>query len=396
MSVLILGSGVQGSVMATELVKDPDVSEVRIGDLSLDRAKQLAERLKSKKISVHRVNAGNIDDVVSAGKGTNLIVNASLPRFNLKVMEAALKCGAHYQDLTHCDNWEEQMDEKLDATWKKAGLTALFDTGQCPGITNVMAAHAADQLDRVDKIYVRFGSKTLKEPKEYISTWSPQVDWSEYSGQHQLYEGGKLTERKVMEVYDFPEPVGSVTLVNHLHNEIVDFPRYIGKGLNYAVFEFPVDPIRDFIDRIGMMSMNPIDVKGVKVAPRDVWLALIPPTPSMEEMERKYKAGVLGEHILILAVEVDGKKAGKKVKHDTYCYMPSIDVMQKKMPGSTTTSYVTGIPALIFTRMLCKGEIKTRGVFPPEILTPEVRKKFITELAKYDIFLTEKVERDIT
>jgi len=84
------------------------------------------------------------------------------------------------------------------------------------------------------------------------------------------------------------------------------------------------------------------------------------------------------------------------VKHDTYCYMPSIDVMQKKMPGSTTTSYVTGIPALIFTRMLCKGEIKTRGVFPPEILTPEVRKKFITELAKYDIFLTEKVERDIT
>ncbi|UCE16742.1 MAG: hypothetical protein JSV12_03840 [Candidatus Bathyarchaeota archaeon] len=55
MSVLILGTGVQGSVMATEIVKDPDISEVRIGDLSSDRAKQLAKRLKSKKVSVHRV-----------------------------------------------------------------------------------------------------------------------------------------------------------------------------------------------------------------------------------------------------------------------------------------------------------------------------------------------------
>lgn len=400
MKILIVGSGAQGSVIDTELVKNPKVSEVRLADIDFGKVKWLAGRLKSEKVSSQRVNANNPEDLLRAAKDVDVVVNSTLPTFNLKIMDAALRSGAHYQDLA-CG--PESVDVaipkqlKLSGKWEDAGLTALINTGLSPGITNVLAAYAADRLDRVDEIRIRFGDKTLKESKEYISMWCPEVDWA--LEEPVVFENGKFRKVPLFsgeEVYTFPDPVGPQTVFWYEHEEVVTLAHFIGKGLRYVDLKGPIDPVEKTIYQLGLLSDKPIDVKGVKAAPRDVFLKLIPPTPSMEEVESKFKAGMFGEDVWFSVVDVKGEKAGEKLNYILYNEGLSLREIQERLPGANPVSYVTGVPAAILAGMLGKGEIKTRGVIAPEFLEPEVRERFLAELAEKGIKIRERVERYLT
>lgn len=54
---------------------------------------------------------------------------------------------------------------------------------------------------------------------------------------------------------------------------------------------------------------------------------------------------------------------------------------------------MTGISATIFTKMLGKGEMKIKGVIPPEGLTQEIRETFLVRLAEKGFVYNEIVER---
>jgi len=216
MKILVVGTGAQGSVIATELVRSPGVSEVRLSDIDLGKAKRLAERLKSEKVHTHRVDAN------------------WRPQFNLNIMEASLKVGAHYQDLASYPT--EQL--ALSDRWKEAGLTALIDTGVSPGFTNVLAAQAADKLDRVEEIRIRlWGGVESKEPTSF---WSPETAWTDMAAEPIVYENGEYKEVPPFsgeEAYNFPDPVGQQTVFWHSHEEPETIPRFIGKGVKYVDFK---------------------------------------------------------------------------------------------------------------------------------------------------------------
>jgi len=184
MKILIVGCGAVGSVIASELVKDREIDEVKCADVDLQKAKQLTHGLKN--ASACQVNAGNIDDLVKVAKGVSVVVNATLPKFNLNIMDAALKSGAHYLDMASgidpepYESLELEMNKQFDQNdkWKDAGLTALLGGGISPGTTNVLAAHAADRLDRVYEIRIRHGYRVLEKPSQKISTWCPEISWA--------------------------------------------------------------------------------------------------------------------------------------------------------------------------------------------------------------------------
>jgi len=393
MKILIVGVGAQGSVIATEIVKSPEVSEVRLSDIDLKKAEKLAKRLKSEKVSTHRVDANIVNDIMRTAKGADIIVNATTwnAKFNLNIMEAALKGGAHYQDLASYP--PQQL--KLSDRWKEAGLTALIDTGVSPGFTNVLAAQAADKLDRVEEIHIRLWAAAESEAP--VSLWSPETAWGDMAAEPIVYENGEYKEVPPFsgeEVYTFPDPIGTQTVYMHSHEEPETLPRFIGKGVRYVDFKMggPDFPIAKAIIEFGLMSDKPINVKGVKVAPRDIFLALVPPTPSMEEMEKTIKAGMLSMRGCV-AADVKGKKGDAKMRYIHYSLFPDIKELMKRMPGANPVAYVTSVPASVFTRMLAKGEIETRGVIAPEALEPEVRKAFLAELAGKGITVHERMER---
>ena len=395
MKVLVVGTGAIGIVVASELAKSPEVEEVRVADINLERARWLGDWLKSEKVSAHRVDAGKSDDVVRVAQGVDVIINTTLPRFNLTIMDAASKAKANYVDLALDDYSSFLKQLELNDKWKEAELTALLNAGSSPGITNVLAAHAADRLDRLDAIRIRIFDSV--ESKEIVSTWSPEVMWDDMATEPIVYENGELKRVPLFsgeETYNFPDPIGSQTVVAHVHEEPVTLPRFIGKALKYVDLKLgtPDLPIIKFAVQLGLMSDESVDVRGVEVTPRDLFLKLIPPTLSFEEVENKIKAGTLIDARECYVVEVEGEKAGKKMTYISYVLFPSLREVQKRLSGATHESYVTGISAAIFAKMVCMGDIQARGVIFPECLNLEARETFLAKLAEKGIKIQERVE----
>ncbi len=197
MKVLIVGCGEQGATIARYLIEKRDVEEVRLADIDLKRADTLAKSLKSSKVSSYRVDAGNVKEMLKVAEGVDIIVNAVLPRFDLLIMEVALKSKANYVDMASGPPYvtDEQLGQ--NEKWKKAGLTALINTGISPGITNVLIARAADQLDSVEEVLIRTAVKILPgtrvyEGKElFLETWSPETMWQDFIEPPVIFEEWK-------------------------------------------------------------------------------------------------------------------------------------------------------------------------------------------------------------
>lgn len=393
--MLVLGGyGAQGSATVMWLVKEPDVSEVICAGRSLKKAKRFADKLKSDKVRPMKVDAWKPDEVHEAAKGVDLVINMTAAWIGersptLDVMDAALKNGAHYLDAAAAMREEEDRMLELSDRWKNAGLTAVFDLGKTPGITNMYARYAADRLDRVDEIHVKTCLDVISE-KEFLVTWSPVAALPGWSEVGLVYENGKYKEVPPFsgeDVYTFPnDPKGPCTGYLADHEEVWTLPRFI-KGVRYVEFKHYSHRLSIF-RALGMLfgSDKPIDVKGVKVAPLDVLLALVPPPAELPE---KIKAGLVDDIYSCGVVEVKGEKAGRETLYTLSCPVSLRDV-DRILPGSQPESILVGTPPAVAATMLTRGEIKIRGVMPAECLDPD---PFLTKLAEKGIRTYEKMER---
>jgi saccharopine dehydrogenase (NAD+, L-lysine-forming) len=383
MKVLVLGAGAVGTVICGDLVNAPRISEIVCADINIDRAKQLAKNLKSDKVTPKKVDANNSDQLTKALKEVDIVANVALPTFNLKVMDAALKNGAHYIDNAVYESVNNEL--AFDDAYKDAGLTALLNLGEDPGLSNIFARYAADRMDRVNEIRIRDGETCESEKYSFIATFSPQVFLGgEIFFKPLIFENGKFKNLPPFsgeEVYNFPEPMGPLHVYCTDHEEVETLPRFIKKGVKYSDFKLAFSPeivaLLKTLNELGLMSQEPIDVKGVKVSPLDVFISLIP-TPV--EIGGKVKG-----YACILA-DVKGEKGDEKMNYIVYTFMSHSEAYKKL--GVTATAYLTGIPAAVGAEMLADGGIKRRGVFPPEVLDPE---PFLARIRKRGIPIYEKV-----
>jgi len=177
--VLVVGAGAHGAPCASILARETDVAEIVLGDIDLDVANKVKDKIKSSKISTMKIDVVKIEDLDRGAKGADVVINLTLSRLNANIMKAALRNGAHYVDTAFDEPIWPQIIEKqpleFDNEFKEAGLTALIACGGSPGITNVLARYICDKLDRVDEIMIRVGNKSLKESKEPVKGWEP--DW---------------------------------------------------------------------------------------------------------------------------------------------------------------------------------------------------------------------------
>ena len=394
--ISILGIGAQGSVIAKLLSDSSDVSEVVCGDLNIERIKGLKDRLKDDKITVLKVDATKREDLIKATKGMDLVVNA-LPGFNLRVMGAALESGSHYVDLASNYPVVECISEQLglDAKWKNVGLTAVIEMGSTPGVSNVMARYVSDQFDTVEQIHVRCGWRDLGESdailRPWSPGWSPEIALLDYANEPIIFEDGKLKTVPIfsgVEKYEFPSPVDEQVLSWHMHEEPVTLSRFIGKGVKCVDFKYPVDPIAAALIKMNFASQVPVDVKGAKVAPLDVFVKLAPEAPeTVEEADMVAQGGESGR-VVCLIVDVSGEKKGKNAAHSVYTTSDTREMFQK----FSTTNIDVALPAAITALMIVRGELDTKGVLAPECLPPE---RILAELSRRGIRFYERVVREL-
>jgi len=385
--------------MCTDLVKHPKISEVICAGRRLEQAKRFANRLKSEKLSTRTVDLTNVEELRKTVKDVDVVINAASYIYNLRIMKAAAESGASYQELALGQSLEApnvpleralEMELEFNEKFKNAGTVALINTGMDPGITDIIAGYAADKLDHVYE--VRMKDCDVIKSKKPISTWAPDLLWVDMIAKPLVYKNGvfqRVLPFSGEEDYVFPDPIGLQPCYHHSHEEIVTMPRFL-KDLRYVEFKMcgPDMPFAKAIYDYGLAGDKPIDVKGVKVTPLDLFLTLTPPIPSMEEVERMIKDGTLIDEVACLAVDIKGEEKGKSVDY-TFYTMLTLKEAERRMSGATATSYYTGIGGVVFTELFVEGKINTRGVAPPEVLAREERIALIQRLAKKGITINE-------
>ncbi len=163
------------------------------------------------------------------------------------------------------------------------------------------------------------------------------------------------------EMESFLEPLGECLISYVGHPQPITIPRYI-KGVKTVVIKGALIP--RWVDTLikeqketGLLSNEPIEVKGVKVVPYDLALKLWDTIPK----DRDNGPAASG-----LKVIVKGERKGKQV---TY----TADIVGRMAPG-------TGLPASIAALMMDAGEVTVKGVVAPEgCIDPD---KFLAELLK--------------
>jgi saccharopine dehydrogenase-like NADP-dependent oxidoreductase len=286
-------------------------------------------------------------------------------------------------DIRARDNLLGQIIEKkplgLDREFKEAGLTALVGSGASPGIVNVLVKYICDKLNRVDEIRIRLGRKSLVPATEVVSAWEPT--WSPfralwgYAVEPTIFEDGQYKKYPIFsgyEEYDFPEPVGMIPLVYHQHQEPITLPHFIGKGIRYCDFKYTVDTRAGTLIKTGLASFDPVEVKGVRVAPIDVLMKIVrPPVDSFlneDENTAKLATKIVGR----LGIEVKGGKGEEDIEYKLVLPLSLYETVEEKLEMyrkfGASNIYVA-LPAVVGAKMCVEGDA-TRGVIAAECLDP--------------------------
>src|SRR5271170_3421301 len=153
MRIFVLGAGGTGSLLAHLLARQGHT--VWCGDRDIERARRLLG--KKSEIKVVEANARNLWSIVRAGRGANLVANASPAVFNSIILRAALRLRAHYLDLnSHLTRHPFKPEQfRFHKQFLAKNRVALICAGAAPGLTNLLAERAAEMLDSVEAIQIR-------------------------------------------------------------------------------------------------------------------------------------------------------------------------------------------------------------------------------------------------
>ena len=385
MNLAIIGMGGVGRVIAKSAALTGKFDRVTLADLETGLVENALEAAGSGSFNGQVLDAADFDQVLKLAQEADILINATIPRFNLVVMKACLAGRCHYIDLA-CETLlkapgrvdiSEQL--ALDKSFHDAGLLALCGIGIDPGCSNIFARYLADGMDSVEEVLVRDADVSCVEGYDLALYFSPDTFIDECCSEPPLYfaEGKFVTGEplQVLEEFDFPPPMGRVKVYGVSHEEVWTIPRYIDKGIvkcnfGYGLSDELIEMMR-VLRALRLDSPDPIDVKGRKVAPRDVVTALLPKPLDL--------AGKVRGHICVGTL-VRGLRDGRPAARFMYNMVDHQEAYEKMKEQGT--SYQTGIPAALAADLLAEGVIATRGAVPPEALAPA---PFIERLPAYGL-----------
>lgn len=367
MKVLLVGVGGVGEAIAVMAAKRPWLEKMVLADFNLERARAVQTRFNNvDKFPTVQLDASNIGQVVEVARKhqVHLLMNAVNVEFDAPLFEAAYKAGCTYMDMAMNGIGAGMGQEEFAQhdKWTEKGLLAIRATGADPGMTDVFAKYAADYLfDEIDEIGVRDGTTLTIEGYPFASTFSVSDMLDECTADAIVYEDGKgifhVEPFSEPDVFDFPQEIGPLECVNVEHEEVVLIPRWI--KTKRVTFKYALDP--DFIQvvqtlkMLGLNNKQPVDVKGVKVAPADVVAACLPnPADLGEHMQGKTCVGTW----------VKGMKDGES--RQVYMYQITDHAFCMEKYGCQAISWQTGVNPVIVMELLAEEQWRGKGVIACE------------------------------
>ena len=392
MKVLLVGTGGVGEAIARIAKDRPWVEQVVLTDYNRERLKEVQAKLgDAKRFPIEWIDASKQESIEVLAKkyNVNLIMNACDPSFNVPIFDAAYNVGCTYMDMAMTLSEPnpvkpfEQCGIKLGdyqferaKKWEEKGILALLGLGVEPGMADVFAKYAATHLfDEVEEVGVRDGSNLVVRGYDFapnFSIWTtieeclnPPVIWEKERG---WFTTAPFSEP---EYFDFPEGIGKLEVINVEHEEVLLVPRWVNckrVTFKYALGDQFIGVLKT-LHMLGLDNKEPIKVKDVEVAPRDVVAACLPDPAHLGD--RMFGLTCAGTW-------VKGKKDGKP--HQVYLYQVADNEECMKRLGCQSVVAQTAFNAVVGWDLLEHGEWKGVGVMGPEAFDPVL---FMNKMADY-------------
>jgi len=380
-----------GAAFAAIAQRRPAFERVLLADVSSQRAHEVVARLgEADRFNAEQVDASDREALIALIGRTrpDAVLNACDPRFNEPIFDACFEARVTYLDMAMTlSTRHPERPYELPGTllgeyqlerherWEQAGLLALVGIGVEPGLSDVFAAYAAQELfAQVREVGVRDGADLVVEGYDFAPTFSiwttieeclnPPLIWERERG---FYTTAPFSEP---ETFTFPEGIGEVECVNVEHEEVVLIPRWVPcerVTFKYGLGGEFIEVLRT-LHKLGLDSTEPVSVRGAKVAPRDVVAAALPdPATLGERMTGRTCAGTW-----VTGTGRDG------AERSTYLYHVVDNEHTMREYSSQAVVWQTAVNPVVALELLNDGLWRGTGVLGPEAFPP---KPFLERLA---------------
>jgi len=383
MRAAVLGAGGFGRTVVLELAADPRVSDIVVLDRRGDRSRTLSAIGRGSAVTALQGDVADAAALRRVLRGADVAVNATLPEFNMSIMQACYDVGCGYVDSSGCspttlgEKWGIMDQLSLDDAWKARGIAAIPSMGSDPGISNVMARVAADRFATIDSIKIRWAASG-KKGVEGFPLYSREIFLRDALSRPVIWDGSRLVEVDIAsgeEEYDFPSPIGRRQVHFFRHEEILTLPLRLGKPVGYADYKHAIDLnlVKSIKELHALNLLTPerqIRFGSRSTTFREAFLASWPePSTLVGPMEG----------VLTIVVEVAGTKPdGTTGAAHVWTIVEHKEANRRR--GTTAEYFLTAASAstgavLVGLRKTPRMGVLAAEELPPDVVLPELRQR---------------------
>jgi saccharopine dehydrogenase (NAD+, L-lysine forming) len=388
MRILLVGAGGVGTAIAQIAARRP-FAELIIADYDLGRA-QRAAAAKPGYTAVQldaRDEAGTA--ALLAEHRCDALMNATDPRFVMPLFGAALTARVHYLDMAmslsqpdpdqpYARTGVKLGDEQfaLAGQWEQAGRLALAGIGVEPGLSDVFARYAADELfSTITEVGVRDGANLTVAGYDFAPTFSIWTTIEECLNPPVIWESGRgwftTPPFSEPETFSFPAGIGPVECVNVEHEEVLLIPRWVEAQrvtFKYGLGEEFIG-VLETLHKLGLDQTAPVTVGGASVSPRDVVAACLPDPATLGPQ----MSGLTCAGTWVTGTGKDGRP------REVYLYHVVDNAQAMAEYGSQAVVWQTAINPVVALELIDSGAWSGAGVLGPEALPPRPFLGLLTE-----------------
>ena len=348
MRVLVLGGGLVGSAIARNLARDGGL-EIVVADTNPHTRAALKQNFG---LRTMELDVTDLAALSRAAADCNLVVGAVPGSLGYQMLKTVIEAGRDIVDISFAP--ENVMD--LHDLAVERNVTAIVDMGLQPGLGNLVLGRYNQEYDAIDRFtcYVGGLPQVRRWPFEYQSVFSPSDVIEEYTRPARLRVNGRTVSLPALsdvELIDLPR-VGTLEAFNTdgLRSllQTMPVPNMVEKTLRYPGHAERMRMLRE----MGLFSREPLEIKGVRMAPLDMTSRLL---FDMWAPQGK------GRDLAIMRIEIRGQIKGRELLTTMDLYDEYDDES-----GTTAMARTTGYTCAAAARLLLNGTYQEAGVRPPE------------------------------
>jgi len=370
-----------GKEVVRDLINSSDVESVALTDIDLNRVESICRQLDARMLNGYRVDASDLTELSTFIAHYDVVINALFYSFNEIVAEAAIEAGVHCVDLGgHIGNVTDQVLKK-DKDAKRKGVTIIPDLGVAPGMINILSGHGVGKLDRAQAIKLYVGGIPLRPepPLEYNHVFSMEGLLDHYTDPSSIIRNGSKqcipSLSEIEKIYfDRFGPLEAFHTSGGTSTLSRSFPNL--NTLEYKTIRYPghAEKFKLLVDLNLTDKDYSVGVNGQQVNPREVLLKALDPIVALKEKD----------DAVLLRVKAEGLSAGKSLG-----YIYEMITLKDRENDVTAMARATANTISVVAQMIASGEIRKRGVCPPEQIVPG--DIYMKAMAKRNVHITETV-----